>query len=356
MSLRLKRKAGVIRTYDVEVIQHLPPSQFQDTRDLIINFLEEELTVENKQLKYSESLQIRLRNPLKENETFDKWYNERTQQILYTPEIPEVLDKVRDTLLKRIEQDNREGSMLILEEILTHEFTITEFNPLNGYGYLPLPSCIPNRKNGLVNVKNKDDKCFLWCHVAHLLNVEVHPERITPSYKKKAEELNYNGVTFPVSYKDYSKIEDQNNINIFVFGVSGNKRFPIYSSKKRYDDNMCILHYTSDAVEATEAVEASEDATREAHFVKGHYVLIRDFNRFMYNQTKHRGKKYFCYYCLQHFNKQEVLERHKEICITINGTQSITLPPIGRGGKPTTVKYKQTGKELKKTIHCLCRL
>ena len=42
------------------------------------------------------------------------------------------------------------------------------------------------------------------------------------------------------------------------------------------------------------------------------------------------------------------MERHKEICITINGTQSITLPPIGRGGKPTTVKYKQTGKELKK--------
>lgn len=28
-----------------------------------------------------------------------------------------------------------------------------------------------------------------------------------------------------------------------------------------------------------------------------HYVLIEDFNKFMYNKTKHKARKNFCLYC-----------------------------------------------------------
>ena len=31
---------------------------------------------------------------------------------------------------------------------------------------------------------------------------------------------------------------------------------------------------------------------------KQHYVYIEDFNKFMYNQTKHQHRKHFCMYCL----------------------------------------------------------
>ena len=30
-----------------------------------------------------------------------------------------------------------------------------------------------------------------------------------------------------------------------------------------------------------------------------HYVLIKDFSTFMYNQTLYRHRKHYCYYCLQ---------------------------------------------------------
>ena len=30
-----------------------------------------------------------------------------------------------------------------------------------------------------------------------------------------------------------------------------------------------------------------------------HYVLIKDFNTFMYNQTLYRHRKHYCCYCLQ---------------------------------------------------------
>ena len=38
-----------------------------------------------------------------------------------------------------------------------------------------------------------------------------------------------------------------------------------------------------------------------------HYVLIKDFNKFMYNQTKHEHRKHFCLYCLQCFSSEDIL-------------------------------------------------
>ena len=56
---------------------------------------------------------------------------------------------------------------------------------------------------------------------------------------------------------------------------------------------------------------------------KSRYVFIKDFNRMMYSQTgtKNKGKKYFCMHCLQNFTTEEILNRHKENCIKINGIQ-----------------------------------
>ena len=34
---------------------------------------------------------------------------------------------------------------------------------------------------------------------------------------------------------------------------------------------------------------------------KKHYVLIKDFNTFMYDHSLHRGRKHFCPYCLHAF-------------------------------------------------------
>ena len=43
---------------------------------------------------------------------------------------------------------------------------------------------------------------------------------------------------------------------------------------------------------------------------KKHYVLVKDFNSFMYNQTKHKEMKRFCMYCLQCFSSETSLSNH----------------------------------------------
>ena len=58
---------------------------------------------------------------------------------------------------------------------------------------------------------------------------------------------------------------------------------------------------------------------------KFHYIYIKDFNRLMFNKTKHGEKKWFCMRCLQHFSSEIVLNKHKENCLIINGEQRVEL-------------------------------
>ena len=60
---------------------------------------------------------------------------------------------------------------------------------------------------GLINLRDNDNKCFLWCHIKHLNPLKIHPERITKVDEKMINDLDYEGIKFPVSKKDYSKIE-----------------------------------------------------------------------------------------------------------------------------------------------------
>ena len=44
--------------------------------------------------------------------------------------------------------------------------------------YMDLPVELRSPRKGLINIKNKDQKCFLWCHVRHINPSKEHSERI----------------------------------------------------------------------------------------------------------------------------------------------------------------------------------
>ena len=122
-------------------------------------------------------------------------------------------------------------------------------------------------------------------------------------------ELNYDGIAFPVMQKQYNKIETQNSIRINVFGYENGQAFPIHISEEKFEDQTNLLLITKDE--------------------KKHYVLIKDFNSFMYSQTKHKNKKHFCMYCLQCFSSERILANHVNNYLTINGNQAINMPKQG---------------------------
>ena len=99
-----------------------------------------------------------------------------------------------------------------------------------------MPIEISSPRNGLINIKNNDQKCLLWCHVRHINLVEQHPERIKKTDRRLASNRNYEGIEFPVQEKDFNKIEVQNNICINVFGYEDELVDPIFICKQKFKD------------------------------------------------------------------------------------------------------------------------
>ena len=70
------------------------------------------------------------------------------------------------------------GSGWIIELIESQYINISTYRPLSGRSYMDLPVELRSPRNGLINIKNKDEQCFLWCHVRHINLLNKHPERI----------------------------------------------------------------------------------------------------------------------------------------------------------------------------------
>ena len=100
-----------------------------------------------------------------------------------------------------------EGSGWIVESIESQYINISTYRPLSGSSYMDLPVELRSPRKGLINIKNKDKKYFLLCHVRHINPSNEHPEKILKTDKKFAEKLDYDGTEFPVQEKDFKKIE-----------------------------------------------------------------------------------------------------------------------------------------------------
>ena len=124
----------------------------------------------------------------------------------------------RQEILSAIDKWVSEGSEWVTDRIDSHYINVTLYKPLNGSSYMELPTELRNPKKGLINIKNKDDECFRWCHIRHLNPQTEHPERIKNEDEQSIEGLNHEGIEFPVSQKHYNKVEKQNSIRINVFG------------------------------------------------------------------------------------------------------------------------------------------
>ena len=72
----------------------------------------------------------------------------------------------------------------IIELIESQYINIPTYRPLSGSSYMDLPVESKSPRKGLINIKNKDKKCFLWCHVRHINPLKEHLERIKNNWQK----------------------------------------------------------------------------------------------------------------------------------------------------------------------------
>ena len=116
----------------------------------------------------------------------------------------------RQEIVNVIDKWVSEGSGWVIDRIDSQYLNVTLYKPLNGSSYIELPTDLRNTKKGLINIKNKDNECFRWCHIRHLNPQEKNPQRIKKEDKKIINELNYDGINFPLSQN--TTIKSKNRI------------------------------------------------------------------------------------------------------------------------------------------------
>ena len=314
---------GYTKSYEVGIKNETDPLiQMSSTRLAIAHFMKQLLT-QMKGIKFVETLTIYFEQQ-KGNQTVSRieYFNSKPKTITNANDFQESLDVNVEQIMNDIHKWISEGSAWIIKSINGHYINIIKYEPLTGSSYIELPSELQHHKSGLINLKNKDNECFRWCHVRHLNPQIKDPQRIKKIDKAFMPQLNYDNIEFPVSVKQYNKVETQNNININVFGYENKQTYPIYVSKEKFENVMNLLLISDDE--------------------KNHYVYIKNFNRFMYRKTRNKNKKHFCMHCLQCFSKEEILLKHKEVCIEINGEQSIKMPEVG-----SKIKFTNYNKQMK---------
>ena len=237
-----------------------------------------DLLNETKGFKYQITVKVLLKKykPNEKIEFTPVYFNSSTKTIINNRF---KLEHAFQEILYKIHTWINKGSGWIIELIESQYINISTYRPLVGSSYIDLPIELKHPRKGLINIKNNDQKCFLWCHVRHINPVKEHPGRIKKTDRRIASNLNYERIEFPVQEKDFNKIEVQNDICINVFGDENVLVYPIFISKQTFEDSVDLLLLIEND--------------------KSHYVYIKGFNTFMFHKTKNKNKKWFCRSCLQ---------------------------------------------------------
>ena len=92
------------------------------------------------------------------------------------------------------------------------------------------------------------------------------------------------------------------------------------------------LHFRSKIWKLNGFVAYSDD--------KSHYVYIKDFDKFMFHKTKNKNKKNtFVKVVYSVYSSKNILTEHKEVCLSINGAQSVRL-------EQGTIEFKNYFKQI----------
>ena len=234
---------------------------------------------------------------------------------IISTDVDKLIELSINTIEGGIEAYQQNGSAWYFKEVYKLEIHTVEYNPTKGSSYIPLPDWISNKK-AIVNIKNKDEKCFIWCILRYLHPKERDEERIK-DLEKYEFSLNTKGITFPMNINDITKFEKLNpelpGINVFS---EDDKMtiYPLRESKRDCKNTIDLFLYEENGV--------------------SHYTLIKNFHRLIRSQKtrSHNGEIFICKRCFCHYTKEELLDKHIEYCSN-NQTALINMP------KPNTYLY-----------------
>ena len=80
----------------------------------------------------------------------------------------EIYDMMTERILEKISIFQSKGSGWRFHSVIKLKLNTIRYNPLRGETWVPLPKELADKK-AIINMKNEDNKCFLWCVLRALI-------------------------------------------------------------------------------------------------------------------------------------------------------------------------------------------
>ena len=220
-------------------------------------------------------------------------------------------DEMAAEILEEIDMtEMAEGSGWVFVKVEKLVLHTTKWDIVNAGSYIELPKALKDKK-AIINMKNQDDKCFMWSVLRALNPKDKNAERIDNDLKSKVDTLNMEGIQYPVSLRGIDRFEHLNpEISISLLGYNkDDKVYPLKVSKYTGCKHDIVLLLIKDGE-------------------KSHYCLVKNISALFASQIKnnHEHKRYYCLNCFNSFKSPDSLDKHKEYCYN-NECVKISMPP-----------------------------
>ena len=170
----------------------LPQAYFEEKEEQIIYFLRNYKNIKVKMILVCLMERQIIEDPKGKSkiifEQNNAYFHSRTYINDENTEVKDILKNMIKEILATLAVYQENGSGWYFKEVESLEIHLAVYKPFKGGTYIPLPEFI-QKKNAIINIKNEDDKCFLWSVLRYLHPVQTNEERIS-DLKKYENDLN----------------------------------------------------------------------------------------------------------------------------------------------------------------------
>ena len=104
------------------------------------------------------------------------YFQSETHINLEKTDVKVILSRMLREIMINLADYQKNGSGWYFKEVIRLEIHTVDYKPMEGSSFIPLPEFI-KRKKAIINMENKDDKCFLWSVLRYLHPQEKHSTR-----------------------------------------------------------------------------------------------------------------------------------------------------------------------------------
>ena len=171
----------------------------------------------------------------------------RSFEILNENDIESALTNIKKNMNDNFEKlsKNSKDQFFCFKKL---EINIFKYQALKKHmgSYIELPKKL--QRQGLINIKNEDNYCFIWSYIRHINPLNKNPNRITKKdkdlFNNIYEKLKYFEFPLKINKNNIKKIENILEINICILSANENNNIiPMISSENNHKNDLNLFYY-----------------------------------------------------------------------------------------------------------------